>query len=169
MTAELIEGALHYGPDQAKWVRGALGIEVRMLVGGEDTGGSLTMYEYTAPPGYPGPAFHLHQDEDEAFFVLDGTLTLRAGSDTVDLGPGGFAWGPRGIPHGFGNAGDDPVRFICVVVPGNLEQMLVEIADYASSAAPTINPARMMEINRRHGLEVIGPPILSVPDSASSE
>ncbi len=68
MTAELTGESVHYGPSQAKWVRGTLGIEVRMLVGGEDTGGSLTMYEYTAPPEYPGPAFHLHHDEDEAIF-----------------------------------------------------------------------------------------------------
>lgn len=45
--------------------------------------------------------------------------------------------------------------------------MLVEIADYASEAAPTINPAKMMEINRRHGLEIKGPPILSVPNPTS--
>lgn len=152
----------HRPAAESKWSAEVLGIEVRMLAGGEDTDGRLTVFEYTAPPRFPGPALHVHAAEDEAAFVLEGTLTVQVGDRRDEVGPGGFAWHPRGVPHGFCNAGDEPVRFLGLVVPGNLEGMLAELVRTFSGAA-TLNPAKLMEINRRHGLEVVGPPILDTP------
>lgn len=151
MTAnELATDAYVYGPDEAKWFRGAMGIGVRMLAGGPETAGALTVYEYTAPPAFPGPALHVHQHEDEAFFVTSGTLTVQAGTDRVDVPAGGFVWAPRNLAHGFCNASDDPVTFLGLVLPGHLEQMLLDVADYVSEAAPAINPSRLIEINESH-------------------
>lgn len=163
MTTHRVTETLHYGPDDAKWSTDVMGIQVRMLAGGEDTGGGLTVFEYTAPPGFPGPALHVHRSEDEGMFVLEGSLTVQAGDRRDELGPGGFVWHPRGIPHGFCNASDEPARFLGLVVPGNLEAMLVELAERFSGAA-TLNPATLIEINRKHGLEVVGPPILNTPE-----
>lgn len=154
---------LLHGPSEGRWVREKMGIHVRMLVAGKDTAGGLTLYEYTAPPRFPGPALHVHHDEDEAFFVLDGTLTVQIGEDRSEAETGGFVWAPRELAHGFCNEGEHPVRFLGMVVPGTLEPMLRELADYLDQAAPAINPAAVIAINRRHGLTVVGPPILDAP------
>lgn len=152
-----------HGSEESKWTGESMGIRVRMLAAGADTAGAATIYEYTAPPRFPGPALHMHTDEDEAFFVLDGTLTVQIGDDRSDLQAGGFAWAPRDGAHGFCNATDRPVRFLGLVTPGRLEPMLRELVDYFDRVAPAINPSEVIAINRRHGVVVVGPPILDVP------
>ena len=138
-----------------------MGIEIRMLAGAPETAGALTAFEYTAPPGYPGPALHVHQHEDEAFFVTSGTLTVQGGPNRVVVPKGGFIWAPRTVAHAFCNASDEPVTFLGLVLPGNLEQMMLELATYFEDAAPMLNPSRIVEINESHGIEIVGPPILN--------
>src|SRR5687768_7091356 len=76
---------------------------------GERTGGSLVLLEnLTAPGGGPPP--HVHTREDEFFYVLDGTFEIRIGDELHELGPGGFAFVPRGVVHNFRNAGDGRSR-----------------------------------------------------------
>ncbi len=74
---------------------------------GESTGGSLVLLEnLTAPGGGPPP--HVHTREDEFFYVLDGTFEIRIGDALHPLGPGGFAYVPRGTVHNLRNTADTP-------------------------------------------------------------
>ena len=162
MTAsELTSQAYVHQPNEAKWSAETMGIGMRLLAGAPETSGALTLFEYTAPPRFPGPALHVHRHEDEGFFVTSGTLTVQAGEDRIDVGAGGFIWAPRNVAHGFCNATDQPATFLGLVLPGHLEQMFHDLADYLEEAAPMINPARILEINKSHEIEIVGPPILN--------
>jgi quercetin dioxygenase-like cupin family protein len=80
--------ATRAGQGAATWALGSL---FEQLVAGDRTGGALAGTLVTQPPGLATP-LHVHTREAEAWFVLDGTLTYRAGSEVLDLGPGDFIY-----------------------------------------------------------------------------
>jgi mannose-6-phosphate isomerase-like protein (cupin superfamily) len=84
------------------------------------TGGVLMLSEVEAMPG-GGPPLHVHDSEDEWFYVLEGTFDIVLGDRVVRAGPGDFAFVPHGTPHRFANAGSGPARIIAAVSPGGLE------------------------------------------------
>lgn len=70
-------------------------------VTGKETGGQLSLIEITEPPGYEA-LLHVHDPEDEGFWVLEGDLELEVGGVRFAAGPGDFAMGPPGVtPSGF--------------------------------------------------------------------
>jgi len=74
----------------------------------------------------------VHEREDEATFVIEGTLSFKIGDVLFDAGPGAFVWAPRGIPHTFANRTDERVRVLGTIVPAGLEGMFQEqIAHFA--------------------------------------
>jgi len=58
----------------------------------------FTIVEITEPPGAEAP-LHVHHREDEAFWILEGDVTLEVGGTTIEASAGDYAFGPRGIPH----------------------------------------------------------------------
>lgn len=58
----------------------------------------MSIVEITEPPGAEAP-LHVHHKEDEAFCVLDGSVTFEVGGATLEAGPGDVAYGPRDVPH----------------------------------------------------------------------
>jgi quercetin dioxygenase-like cupin family protein len=66
-----------------------------------DAGAPFSLAENAMPVGSHTP-FHRHDDEDEAFYVLEGTLKVHLGEGrAVQIGPGGYLHLPKGTPHGF--------------------------------------------------------------------
>ena len=122
-----------------------------------DTGGMYTLLEITAPPGLQTP-LHVHYRDDEGFYVLDGSVTIEVGDQTVELGAGKHAFGPRNIPHRF-TVGPDGAHMIWVLTPGGFE----DFVDGRSvpAEAPTVPPASVVppenaaEIVLRHGMELL--------------
>src|SRR5688572_17696768 len=122
-----------------------------------DTGGMYTLVEITAPAGLQAP-LHVHYREDEGFYVLEGTVTIQVGEETVELGPGQHAYGPRDVPHQF-TIGPDGARMIWVLVPGSFEDFIEEVS--VPAEAPTVPPPSVVppenaaEIVLRHGMELL--------------
>src|SRR5688500_1213891 len=84
--------AIAAGEGERIWI---VGDAMTLKATGESTGGSLVLLEnLTAPGGGPPP--HIHSQEDEFWFVIDGTFEIRIGEDVHSVGPGGFAYAPRG-------------------------------------------------------------------------
>src|SRR5262245_21502032 len=54
-----------------------------------------------------GPPLHVHREQDDTLFVLEGVLTVQVRDELFDLGPGDFATVPPGIPHTFDNIRKD--------------------------------------------------------------
>lgn len=145
---------------EAPWRVAVGGMTLRLLAREEDTDGSLLVFRYDAPAGWPGPPLHRHSDIDEAVFVLAGQLTLRLGDDTHQVAAGGFAWMPRGEAHGFANVGDDAASFLGLVAPpGGMQPFFEAVAAEVGGADAPPDPERLMQLNAEHGIEVLGPPI----------
>lgn len=89
------------------------------LAESEDTGGRLAVFEILFPPD-SGPPLHVHEREDEAFYVLEGGLSVRMGSEEFEAPAGSFTFQPRGIPHTF-RSFSDGARVLLLVIPGGFE------------------------------------------------
>ena len=87
------------------------------------TGGALSVFETTIEAG---PPLHVHDREDECFYVLGGELSIRCGSDTFDAPAGSFVFLPHGRPHRFW-AKDQPARLLLITVPGGIEDYFHQI------------------------------------------
>jgi quercetin dioxygenase-like cupin family protein len=94
----------------------------------ESTSGGFSMTEVTFPPGMAGPPPHLHRKTTDTFYVLEGTLRVRVGSDDLDLPAGGYAVVPPGVVHTFSNATERDVRFLNINSPGGWEHYLRDLA-----------------------------------------
>ena len=68
------------------------------------------------PPRYIAP-LHVHHDDDEAWYVLDGSLRVRVGESDVDVPAGGALLVPRGTPHTYWNPRAEPARYLIVMAP----------------------------------------------------
>jgi mannose-6-phosphate isomerase-like protein (cupin superfamily) len=67
---------------------------------------------------------HVHDEEDDAFYILEGEMTFVLGDEEVKVGPGTFLLVPPGVEHGFRNEGDVPVRMLNLHAPGGFDQRI---------------------------------------------
>jgi quercetin dioxygenase-like cupin family protein len=106
----------------------ALGCTWRFLVTSEEATGSYTTMEIGVPPGV-GPSLHVHEREEEQFYVLEGALTYQVGDDTIQASQGDFIHIPRGMPHGF-TCGDEHARVLATFGPGTgIEQHFKDVGE----------------------------------------
>jgi quercetin dioxygenase-like cupin family protein len=94
----------------------------KYLATGEDTGGSYALFEALHPPKDSGPPPHLHKNEDEGFYILEGAFTFSLGDKEFSRKAGDFIFLPRGIRHSFKNNADAIGKYILVVTPAGFER-----------------------------------------------
>ena len=99
---------------------------------------NLTLIDYTAPAGFPGPPLHVHPGYDDLFHVLDGTLTVRIEDEVRAAGPGDVIHSPGTVPHTFSNTSEAPVRFLSVCAPGGFERYIRALAAGDDTAAAEV-------------------------------
>ena len=120
-----------------------------------DTDGGLSVLEITSfDKG--GPARHLHYEQDEWFYVVEGEYVSEVGEERYQLGPGDSILAPRKVAHVWAHVGEGIGRLIAALQPaGEIEAFFDDLATLGS------RPER--EVLRRvfssHGLELIGPPL----------
>lgn len=131
----------------------------RVVSDGASSNG-LALGDTLIPVGTPGPAKHVHTHEDEALYVLAGTLSVEVGERRYDAGPETYVFLPRGVPHVFGNLGDDEVRAVVLFNSTTLAQMFAEQAEYRASVDGAPDPAVLTEISERYGVRPLGGPLL---------
>ena len=83
---------------------------------------SFVIAEWKDAGGPPGPPrwiapLHLHRNDDEAWYVLEGTLCVRVGEDVVEAGAGSAVFVPRGTAHTYWNPGPSLLRYLLVMTP----------------------------------------------------
>ena len=111
------------------------GATMKMHLTGEQTGGQFCLLESVIPPGYATP-LHIHDEEDEAFLILEGELEIVVGGQTITVRAGESAFAPRGVPHQLRNASGRPVRGIVVSTPAGFGDFVREAGVPAGSGAP---------------------------------
>jgi quercetin dioxygenase-like cupin family protein len=93
----------------------------KVLLRGEETAGAVSIVENTMPAGAPGPPLHSHAF-DEAFYVLDGELTIQLDNEVATAQAGELIFAPRGVPHTLANLTEAPTRFLLVLTPPGFER-----------------------------------------------
>lgn len=117
----------------------AVGVEMTFKALGGDTDDEFIFVEYEAPPNFPGPPPHWHKEAIEAFYVVDGTVTLTIGDEEVKVGPGTTVYVPTGVVHSFANESDEPARFVFLAAPPGLDEYFFKLMDMVA-AEPTWPP-----------------------------
>jgi mannose-6-phosphate isomerase-like protein (cupin superfamily) len=122
--------------------------EMRVKLSAAESNGELTLIEDVVPAD-SGPPLHVHEKENETYYVLDGEFEFVCGEDRVTGGPGTFVFARRGLPHRFKNLRSTPGRILVGFTPAGIEQYFSEVA-----AQTEVTPEIMAEIGRRHGITI---------------
>lgn len=104
-------------------------------VGGRDTDGRID-FMIMDLEFHTGPKLHVHERQEDTFYILSGVLTIQMGEEVYDLEPGDFATVPPGLPHTFDNLREDqgPVRVINIMTPGGYEELFGEFDELPEGA-----------------------------------
>ena len=127
---------------------------IRFLVEGEQSGGSVAVFEFDVPAGTTLPAAHSHDGYEETIYGLEGVLTWTLEGDPIDVGPGETLVIQRGDVHQFDNTHDIDAKALAIVTPGILGpdyfREVAAILDAAAGGPPDL--AAIAKVMRRHGL-----------------
>jgi quercetin dioxygenase-like cupin family protein len=129
---------------------------VRFLAGSENTNGAFATLELTEREYVTD--LHRHNFTDEAYYVLEGTLTVYLGGKIHKLGPGSYIFIPKGTPHAQGNLEKTPVKVLLTVTPGGFEGFMKDRAELIKRT-PRGTPEftkRIYEIVKKYDLERVG-------------
>jgi quercetin dioxygenase-like cupin family protein len=127
---------------------------IRFLLEGEQSDGSVAVFEFDVPAGSRVAAAHSHDGFEETIYGLEGTLLWTLEDESHDVGAGEVLCIPRGAVHQFANVGDLDAKALAIVTPGILGpdyfREVAAIVEAASGAPP--DPASIAAVMRRHGL-----------------
>lgn len=141
---------------RAIWMLNSLMVE---RATGDETGGAYSVLEqWVNADGNPPP--HVHEHEDEAFLVLEGSIDVTVGGVTTSLGAGDFAFGPRGVPHTYAVT-SDVARLVVITSPGGAERFFRAVGTAAEAMAlPAPQPpdvGAVVGIAAQHGITILPP------------
>jgi quercetin dioxygenase-like cupin family protein len=141
---------------------GPLGI--RFLLTGEDTNGSVSVFEVKVPAGekLAAPA-HKNDAYEEILYGIEGVLTWTLDGKPIEVGPGQALCIPRGAVHRFDNFGTEDAKQLSIVSPAIMSPAYFreasEVVNAAAGGPPDVG--KMVEVFRRHGM-TIAPPTAAV-------
>jgi quercetin dioxygenase-like cupin family protein len=127
---------------------------IRFLVEGEQSGGSVAVFEFDVPAGSKVAAAHSHDGYEETIYGVEGVLTWTIEGTSTDVGPGEALFIPRGAVHHFDNTHDVDAKALAIVTPGILGpdyfREVAAILEVVTGGPPDL--AALGEVMRRHGL-----------------
>ncbi len=129
-------------------------------VSARDTNGAMCVFEFTGGGGGPR---HLHHDQDEWIYVIDGEFQFEVGGQRFHAGPGESVFIPRKAPHVWACVSGQPGKIINVYQPaGKMEEFFRELGKY--NGKPYVHEALSIDEFRQlfhdHGMDLLGPPLL---------
>jgi quercetin dioxygenase-like cupin family protein len=158
MLSELLPLSASITDGPAYWFLNSLNV---VLATSESTGGAFSLVHHTAPPGHATP-YHLHHAEDEAFFVLDGEFTFICEGKKTVLGPAGYIFLPRNLPHGIRCTSATPSTMLILAMPGTgYVGMMIEMAKPAEQRVlptPTVpDVEKLTMLCAKYKIDILGP------------
>jgi quercetin dioxygenase-like cupin family protein len=119
--------------------------------------GAYVTFVQVAAPG-TGVPMHVHRNDEESVFVMEGRVVVRLGDETFDVGPGDVVNLPRGIPHGFRVTGSSPAQLLFTIA-------LTLTSDYETmfSALIGVGPGdfeRIRSVTAANAVEFVDPPVM---------
>jgi quercetin dioxygenase-like cupin family protein len=144
-----VNDLLQEATDIAAAYRSYHGGYFKTLLSPEQSGGGLAMLDMVLPKGAEPPP-HIHEKEDETFYMLEGIVELVINGTAHTLLPGAALFAPRRIPHYF-KILTDTARIITIMTPGDLWNYFIEFSkpctempEIASPEPPTAEQIRYM-------------------------
>ena len=120
-----------------------------------DTGGALSVAEITSLQK-GGPARHLHHEQDEWFYVVEGEHVIEVGEERYEVGPGDSLLGPRKVAHAWAHVGEGTGRMVAALQPaGEIEAFFEDLAKLGR----TPEREELSRVFSSHGMELVGPPL----------
>jgi mannose-6-phosphate isomerase-like protein (cupin superfamily) len=139
----------------------SLGGRFTVKLDGDGSAGRFSIVEALASRATE-PPIHVHHNEDEAWYVLDGHMTFHVDGAAYEAGSGSFVLAPQGVPHTF-TVDVEPTRVLVFAAPSGFEHFALELGTPAGSdempaglAMPV--PEVLEPVAVRYGIEVVGPP-----------
>ena len=128
---------------------------VKYLASSEDTNGAWSLVELKEMPGYK-TNLHRHNNTDEAFYVLEGVLTIKVNDKTSEYPAGSYVLVPRGTPHAQGNFGKVPVKVLLTITPSGFEQSFKDRVELFKTVKPDNPNFRKMreELTKKNKVDV---------------
>jgi len=121
----------------------------------DDSAGALFVIEH-ASRKKGGPPRHLHHNESEWFYVIEGEYIAEVGSERFQLKPGDSILGPRGVPHAWAYVGEGPGRLLIAFAPAGKMEAFFRDNEKPRKEGEYLNDAA---VYRAYGLELLGPPL----------
>ena len=149
-------GVLSAGSGPAAWVVGDL---YTIKASGRETGGAFCLIEVAVPP-QSGPPPHVHQREDEAFYIVDGEFKVSIDGKELTAGPGSWVRLAKGSLHHFKNVGTSTGKMLIHATPAGLDEFFLEAGRDARTRTPEAGAAteadvqRLLEVAPKYGVEI---------------
>jgi quercetin dioxygenase-like cupin family protein len=134
---------------------------VHIHIDGDTSGGGFALLEMCGPRG-DMPPLHVHERDDETFYVIDGELSLFVGGQQLILGAGQAALAPRAVPHAY-RVESEEARWLLITTPAGLDSFVRDVAEPAPAdelppAGRPQDPAVLAQAAAKVGIEILGPP-----------
>jgi quercetin dioxygenase-like cupin family protein len=150
-----------YGPGEAPALYWSRELLRRELATGEQTGERFSLTETAVEAGYASP-YHVHHDDDEAIYVLEGMIDLYLGEEIHEGPAGAWFFMPRAIPHGYSVRKDGPARMLIFTAPAGFERFFHDHGQPVA-AGPPESPSLSREdgekiLRAEYGIELLPAP-----------
>ena len=115
-------------PPEGEWLEVRTGERFKIKTSSGDTGGKYVILEFEVGPRH-GVRLHIHDNEEEHFIIVEGTLQMAVGDEIQYFPAGTSLTVGKGIPHAWANLTDSLLRFVAIFTPGHIEGMFREVAE----------------------------------------
>ena len=129
-------------------------IPLAIKVSSKDTGGALFSFEHRNM-GKGGPPRHVHHEQDEWFYVIDGEFAMEVGEEKFRLKPGDSFLAPRKVPHAWACVSEKGTILTTLAPAGSFETFILDTAKQATLPSPE----EIAKAFAAHGMTVVGPPL----------
>lgn len=123
----------------------------------EATRGAVDVVDHRVPAGYAPPP-HVHTDQDEIFYVIEGEFAVHCGKQRWQAGPGSLVFLPRQVAHGFTVSDDGPGRTLLINAPAGFADVITELGEATTKLVlpgPNValpDPQRAAAVAEAHGI-----------------
>jgi mannose-6-phosphate isomerase-like protein (cupin superfamily) len=126
-------------------------VEILVKTTAQTTGGAFSIFEENSPVDTPP---HVHEHEDELFFVIEGEHVFQVGDEAFEVGPGGLVFAPRGVPHSQRRVVERTGRVLVMCSPAGLEGFFRELAEAHRNG--TLGAEAYAGASSRYGITWLG-------------
>jgi mannose-6-phosphate isomerase-like protein (cupin superfamily) len=126
------------------------GNDITVKIEGNKTNNAYSLFELSVPPAV-GAGLHIDKDWDEFWHVMEGTFAFTLNGEQIELNAGGFAYGPKGIPHSFKNVGETTGKLVMLTKSSGLEKFFKAVHEASLHGRP--DKEAFVKMMRSHHIE----------------